>query len=437
MRPARREVSLLDEACNLIAPWCVVSGVTLAPVASKDTMNEPTDNQAKRTGLKRVVPHLSRRAWVIVLSVFLGLIAAGVAGVSYASYRYAQDYEGRILPGSVIAGVDVGGMSTDEAIEAVRDAIGPQLDRSITISYGSKTWTVTPRELGAKSDARSAVRAALNESNDASFVKLMRMRVLGDDLGFEREVAITYPRQGIRGFVNGLAEGFDRAAREQSIDYSSGWVEFLDAREGRSVKQKATRQDLMDALVDEDDSIELQVATVEPKETDRYDQVLLVRIGENKLYLYQDGKITHDWVVAPGLPEYPTPTGEFEVELKRYLPTWVNPAPDTWGANMPESIPPGPGNPLGLRAINWTAPAIRFHGTSATYSLGYNASHGCVRMSNEDVIELYDLIDVGTPIISIEVGPLKPLYGSSSVVDTETTQENQDAGSEGSDDSEE
>ncbi|MDQ3981917.1 MAG: L,D-transpeptidase, partial [Actinomycetota bacterium] len=75
--------------------------------------------------------------------------------------------------------------------------------------------------------------------------------------------------------------------------------------------------------------------------------------------------------------------------------------------------PPGPGNPLGLRAINWTAPAIRFHGTSALYSLGYNASHGCVRMSNEDVIELYDMIDVGTPIVSVVAGPFRPLYASS------------------------
>ncbi len=77
---------------------------------------------------------------------------------------------------------------------------------------------------------------------------------------------------------------------------------------------------------------------------------------------------------------------------------------------MPESIPPGPGNPLGLRAINWSAPAIRFHGTSATYSLGFNAPHGCVRMANSDVIELYDLIEVGTPIVSTVVAPAKPLY---------------------------
>ena len=81
---------------------------------------------------------------------------------------------------------------------------------------------------------------------------------------------------------------------------------------------------------------------------------------------------------------------------------------------MPESIPPGPSNPLGLRAINWSAPAIRFHGTSATYSLGYNASHGCVRLSNDDVIELYDTIEVGTPIVSVFTGTWNPLYTSSS-----------------------
>lgn len=77
---------------------------------------------------------------------------------------------------------------------------------------------------------------------------------------------------------------------------------------------------------------------------------------------------------------------------------------------MPAVIPPGLSNPLGLRAINWSAPNIRFHGTSATYSLGYNASHGCIRMSNEDVVELYDMVDVGVPIISVLYGDLQPQY---------------------------
>ncbi|MBK5227788.1 MAG: L,D-transpeptidase, partial [Actinobacteria bacterium] len=42
--------------------------------------------------------------------------------------------------------------------------------------------------------------------------------------------------------------------------------------------------------------------------------------------------------------------------------------------------------------------------------LGYNASHGCVRMANEDVVELYDMVDVGVPIISVVFGDLQPQY---------------------------
>jgi lipoprotein-anchoring transpeptidase ErfK/SrfK len=128
--------------------------------------------------------------------------------------------------------------------------------------------------------------------------------------------------------------------------------------------------------------------------------VLLLDQSEHRLTLLVDGQRTRDWIVAVGTGDYPTPLGRYSVTLKRHLPTWVNPSPDGWGSDMPESIPPGPGNPLGVRALNWDAPAIRFHGTQAVDSLGTDASHGCVRMSNADVTELYDLVDVGAVIIS-------------------------------------
>ena len=142
-----------------------------------------------------------------------------------------------------------------------------------------------------------------------------------------------------------------------------------------------------------------------PKVTsDAFDQVLLVRHGERKLYLYENGKITSSWTVAVGQPSFPTPTGVYEVTELRYMPTWVNPAPDTWGSDMPAEIGPGTSNPLGVRAINWSAPAIRFHGTENLSSLGTAASHGCVRMSNGDVVELYDRIKVGASIVSTTLG---------------------------------
>lgn len=349
------------------------------------------------------------RGATLLVAVVAGLLMLG-AGIAFAGYDYSHDYAGRILPGAAIGDVEVGGLTPEQALAKVRAAIGPQLTRPVAVRWKGKKWVVTPKELGARSDARAAVQAAVAASSDASFLDKVEMRLLARGLSFEREVAITYPRQGVRGFISGLASSLDRKPRDASLDYSSGWVEVRRERAGRAVQVERARAALLAALRTGDTAVSLPVKRLKPETTaDSFDQVLLLRIGENKLYLYDDGEITHEWSVATGEPNYPTPTGQYYVTEKRYLPTWVNPSPDGWGKDLPAEIPPGPNNPLGTRALNWSAPAIRFHGTSATYSIGYNASHGCVRLHMGDVEQLYDLVDVGTPIVSVFVGPWKPL----------------------------
>jgi lipoprotein-anchoring transpeptidase ErfK/SrfK len=388
-------------------------------------MTNDAANQANGEIVPERKSRRGKRAIIIVAALF-GLLLLAAGGVAYAGYQYSEKYEGRILPGSSVAGVDVSGMTRDQAIEAVRAQTGPQLNREIEVAFGKKSWTVTPKELGAHSDARSAVDAAIDASDETSFMQRTRMRVFGDELGFTRQVAITYPRQGARGFIKGLAGTLNKEPVDATLDYSTGWVETTEDKTGLLVNQEKSRAALLGALRGEGDKVEITAKTLEPEVTsDSFDQVLLVRIGENKLYLYNEGEITHSWDVAPGLPEYPTPTGLYTVTEKRYMPTWINPSPDTWGADLPAEIGPGISNPLGLRAINWSAPAIRFHGTQAVDSLGYNASHGCVRMSNADVIELYDLIEVGTPIVSTIVAPLKPYTGAtSSTIDPARVEDN-------------
>ncbi|HEX2049726.1 MAG TPA: L,D-transpeptidase/peptidoglycan binding protein [Actinomycetota bacterium] len=374
------------------------------PPARTSSSDVVADDEPRRRG----------RAVAIVAAMLLALLLLGAAGAAYATYRYAEEYDGRILPGATIAGVDVGGMTPRRALRAVKAAVRPQLQRTITIRHRDREWEATAKELGARSDARAAVRAAVAASDAATMVDKARMRLLGDRLDHAGDVGVRYSRKEPRGFVEGLAATLQRDARDASLDYSSGWVEVVPERVGRRVRVDATFADLMRALRRGKDRVELTVALEKPAVTsDAFDEVLLLRIGENKLYLYDDGRISRSWTVATGQPEYPTPQGVYEIIEKRYLPTWVNPDPDGWGKDMPKEIGPGPDNPLGVRALRWSEPTINFHGTRAISSLGYNASHGCVRMSNSDVIQLYGLVDVGTPIVSIQVGSLRPMYSSS------------------------
>ncbi|MDQ1373432.1 MAG: hypothetical protein QOJ09_770, partial [Actinomycetota bacterium] len=129
--------------------------------------------------------------------------------------------------------------------------------------------------------------------------------------------------------------------------------------------------------------------------------IILVRTGENRLYHYENGNLVKTYTVATGQPKYPTPKGNFKIVLKRFRPVWINPDPTGWGSSLPKSIPAGPGNPLGTRAMNLNAPGIRIHGTTNVKSLGTSASHGCIRMAMSDVEELFDLVDTGTPVLIV------------------------------------
>jgi lipoprotein-anchoring transpeptidase ErfK/SrfK len=373
--------------------------------------------------IRTVVPKRRRRGRWVALVIGLLLLAslAGAGSVAYAGYNYSERYEGRILPGARIAGVDVSGMKAGEALAAVKAVVRPRLERAIHVRWKKHEWTVTPRALGARSNARQAVERAVAASARKSFLDKTSMRLFDEELGFRRGVAVTHPRDGVRRFVADLASEVNAKPIDTRMDYSTGWIKLSSSKPGYELREKKSRRALYRAFLTGHSHVRFSVRKLRPEVTKKsFEDLLLVHIGENRLYLYEHGKITHSWPVATGQPEYPTPQGVYEITLKRYLPTWINPSPDTWGKSLPAEIPPGPGNPLGLRALNWSAPAIRFHGTDAVYSLGYNASHGCVRMSNDDVIELYNLVDVGTPIVSLQYGDLRPLYTSTSVVDQAT-----------------
>ena len=132
---------------------------------------------------------------------------------------------------------------------------------------------------------------------------------------------------------------------------------------------------------------------------------VLLRLGERRVYVVDpaadgDAKLG-SFPVAVGRQGYETPTGRFAVTHKLEHPDFVQ---FDWNepSRVIRRVPPGPENPLGERWIGFTTAygwEIGFHGTPNPELLGKAVSHGCVRMRNRDVVRMYDLIDVGTPVI--------------------------------------
>jgi lipoprotein-anchoring transpeptidase ErfK/SrfK len=159
-------------------------------------------------------------------------------------------------------------------------------------------------------------------------------------------------------------------------------------------------QRILRALERQVDDIEIPVKEVTPEVTTAsLGQTIVVDVSDNTLQLYEGLKVVKEYRVATGTASFPTPVGTFEIVDKRENPTWYNPDPEGWGADLPLSIGPGPGNPLGTRAMYLNAPGIRIHGTWSSSSIGTAASHGCIRMHISDSEELYPLVEMGARVI--------------------------------------
>jgi len=324
------------------------------------------------------------------------------SGTAFAAYRYDRASANKVLPGVTVYGVDVGGMTRGEAIAAVQARVDGTLDRTIAVQAGKKETTVTPRDLNAGADVAAAVDRALSLSEGYSWTTRVYHRLWNKPVGQALDVPLAFDQAQIDAFVRGVAGQVAVAPRDASLDWLDGGLVRQKARTGLAVRQARGAKLVLAALQQGSETVTLPLRQIEADVTEEnLGSTIIIRISENRLYLYDGLDLARTYDVATGSGGYPTPQGHWEIVNKRLNPTWVNGAKDSWGADLPDFIPPGPGNPLGTRALDLSAPGIRIHGTYADYSIGTYASHGCIRMHIPDSEELFGLVDVGTPVIIV------------------------------------
>jgi L,D-transpeptidase ErfK/SrfK len=121
---------------------------------------------------------------------------------------------------------------------------------------------------------------------------------------------------------------------------------------------------------------------------------IVLSLSDRRVYLYDGDQVKASYPVAVGKPGWETPTGEFAVLDKALNPVWENP----WTG---EVIQPGPDSPLGPAIIVFELSEegmYAFHGTSNEELIGQAVSHGCVRMRNEDILAMYEQVNLRTPV---------------------------------------
>ena len=345
------------------------------------------------------------------LYFFVGVLFL-LGAATAAALLYDRAHEGELLPGVVVGDISAGGRSAKVIASVLEDEVPAVGSTKLTIAAGDHTAALTLDELGLRTDAAEAVARAEDDAERMGVASRVWHRLLDKPVHRTYEVQLTVERSAVRRAVTELAEEVKKDPVDAVIDTSTGMVTIQPSREGKALDLETTIDRVFEAagrvangeLRASGPRVVAPVRTLIPKITG-FDDVILVRVAENKLYHYENGNLVKDYVVATGTAKYPTPQGTYSVVLKRKNPTWVNPDPAGWGKSLPARIGPGPRNPLGTRAMNLDAPGIRIHGTSNVASLGRAASHGCIRMAMADVEELFDKVEQGTPVAIIEGPP--------------------------------
>ncbi len=320
------------------------------------------------------------------------------------AYAYDSSQDGKIADGVTIAGVDVGGMSEAEAKRAVRRQLLAPLRHSLRVGYDGQSWTLPGKKLKVHADLDRAVEEAVEESREGGLPARLVRYVTGGSVDESVSADVTYSQRAVNRFVREIAVELNREARDATVEANGAELAIVPAEHGRKLRDNLLSRQLDAAVLnaDADHTIAARTHSVAPEVTgeevtSEYPTYLTLERGTYTLRLWKDLKLAKTYTVAVGQEGLETPEGLYHIQDKQVEPTWHVPESDWAGSLAGQSIPPGPSNPLKARWMGIYEGA-GIHGTEETSSLGTAASHGCVRMAISDVEELYDLVEVGTPI---------------------------------------
>ena len=332
---------------------------------------------------------------VFFLAVVFLIIAAGLlfVGLDLA-------YANHVFKGVNVEGVYIGSMSQEEAIETLRSQLDlDTLNSDLVLEFEGHTWPLPLYEIDAYVDLEATVEKALAVGKEVPFYKRWARRVTFKGANTGVDLVIHYDRGKLESYISKIEEIINREPIDAEINLQGRKLVFQRSQEGWVLDSDQARDSILIALSSPDRIAGISIGVTPPQVSDdQVGKVIAVDKTNHRLTLYSNMEVEKTYPIACGMSAWPTPSGTFKITSKMRWPTWSNPG-TSWAQSMPPFIPPGPGNPLGSRALATSASGVLIHGTYSSWSIGRSVSHGCIRMYIRDSEDIFERVEVGTPVL--------------------------------------
>ena len=306
----------------------------------------------------------------------------------------ANAAEPRIAANVTAGGTDVSGLTLAEAAGKLYNAHGFNAGRPLSTHVAGHKYAVNPADFGFVLDVNRSARRAYNAGAKPHTAVV------------DVPLYITYDAAKVTTYANKVAGEIKRNARDARVDIKLKSIGKVASKDGRAIDAKKLADSVGAALADPNKPriLEPTLKVIKPKVTTgglskAYGTIVTIDRGNFKLRLFKNLKLSKTYGVAVGMPAYPTPTGRFTISNKAVNPAWTAPNSPWAGAYATETVAGGSAeNPLKARWMG-IVNGVGIHGTGAPGSIGSRASHGCIRMTVPDVIDLYPRVPVGSPVL--------------------------------------
>jgi len=333
-----------------------------------------------------------------------GVVLAAVGVLVFgAAYSYARSQDDVIARGVHAGAIDLGDLSADAARARLERAYRP-LARPLVLRYARGRVVLTPRAARVSVRTDAAVAQALALSRRPWFLPRAWRDLTGAQAKANIRLRVAYSRSAVERIVRELRRKIDRAPRNARLVPSFDHLSVTKSRRGVSVAARLLRREIEEALVSPRAPRLLEVPLRHPRPRvtvpvlrRRYSSFITIDRAAFRLRVYRRLRLVRSYPIAVGQQGLQTPAGIYHIQNKVVNPSWQVPFSSWTGSLAGRLIPPGPDDPLKARWLGIFNGA-GIHGTDETWSIGHAVSHGCVRMTILDVIDLYDRVSVGTPV---------------------------------------